>query len=327
MVLMDIRVLLNGPLKLRHLVLILTIAEHGSIMGAAKHLYITQPVVSRGLREAEDVLGAPLFERGPRGVRPTDFAEVFIDHARAIVGHVQQATQHISEIADATVGSVVVGTYVAGANLLLPRAIASLKRQRPKLNVQVREATPDRLTNGLIAGDIDVVVGRLSPLKENSPLQQAALYHEPFQVIARPDHPIFSVDGELGLADLCEYPWVLPATATTLRGELEQAFTKEHLELPEQQVECSSPITLRALVAETDYLALQPYTLANADAALKIVDLRIDGIGQTVGVTMLLEKYRSPAVVLMLKCLEIAATDIRNSMNSRTYTGVRGAAK
>lgn len=318
---MDIRALLNGPLKLRHLVLILTIAEQGSIVGAAKHLYITQPVVSRGLREAEEILGAPLFERGPRGVRPTDFAEVFVDHARAIVGHVQQATQHISEMANATVGSVVVGTYLAGANLLLPKAIAAIKSQRPRVNIRVHEATPDRLSNGLIAGDIDVVVGRLSTLQENSPLQQMALYHEPFQVVVRPEHPILRLSSELNLAKLREYPWVLPAVTTALRGELEQAFAREQLELPEQQVECSSPITLRALVAESDFMALQPYTLAIADVSLEIVDLRIKGIGQTVGVTMLSEKYRSPTVTLMLKCLEKAAIDVRNSINSGASAG------
>lgn len=311
---MDIRALLNGPLKLRHLVLILTIAEQGSIVGAAKHLYMTQPVVSRGLREAENVLGAPLFERGPKGVRPTVFAEVFIDHARAIVGHVHQATQHMAEIADATQGSVVIGTYVAGANLLLPRAIASLKRIRPRLDVQVHEATPDRLANGLIAGDIDIIVSRLIPLEETSPLIQAALYHEPFQVVARPGHPILKNQGKLSLTDLHCYPWVLPASTTSLRSELEQAFFKERLELPEQRIECSSPLTLRSFVAETDYLALQPYTLAKTDASLEILDLRIPSIGQTVGVTMLSEKYRSPSVALTLKSLEQVATDIRSSI-------------
>src|SRR5690554_4249934 len=92
---MDTRSLLNGSLRLRHFVLATTIADHGSIVRAAEHLYVTQPVISRGLRELEEILGVPLFERGPRGVTPTLFADVFLKHARAILGHVQHATQHI----------------------------------------------------------------------------------------------------------------------------------------------------------------------------------------------------------------------------------------
>ena len=224
-VVMDIRSLLNGPLKIRHLVLVLTIAEQGSIVGAARHLYITQPAVSRGLREVEEALGAPLFERGARGVRPTPFAEVFIDHARAVVGHLKQATQHIAELADATAGSVTVGTYVAGGNLLLPKAIALLKQQRPHVNIYVHEATPDRLTNGLVAGEIDVVVGRLTAQHGVPELQQAALYHEPFEVVARVGHPVLDL-GPTTLADLRKYPWVMPVGQTALRGELERAFAR-----------------------------------------------------------------------------------------------------
>jgi DNA-binding transcriptional LysR family regulator len=310
---MDIRSLLNGPLKLRHLVLVLTIAEQGSIVGAAKHLYVTQPVISRGLREAEEVLGAPLFERGARGVKPTASAEVFIDHARAVVGHLQQATQHIAELADATVGAVTVGTYVAGGNLLLPKAIALLKQQRPQVSVYVREATPDRLTNGLVTGDIDVVVGRLTPQQGVPELQQAALYHEPFEVVAREGHPVLGV-GPMTLAQLREYPWIMPVGQTALRGELERAFARERLELPEQQVDCSSPMTLRAIVAETDFLALQPYTITAADPLLRTVDVRIKGIGQTVGVTTLPGRSPSPAVALMLRCFEQVAVGIRKTI-------------
>jgi DNA-binding transcriptional LysR family regulator len=317
---MDIRALLNGPLKLRHLVLVLTIAEQGSIVGAAKHLYVTQPVISRGLKEAEDVLGAPLFERGPRGVVPTAFAEVFIDHARAVVGHLQQATQHIAEVANATVGSVTVGTYVAGGNLLLPRAIALLKRQRPRVDVSVREATPDRLTNGLIAGDIDLVVGRLTPQYGVPELRQAALYHEPFEVVAREGHPALDA-GPTTLADLRQYPWVMPASQTALRAELERAFARDRLKLPEEQVECSSPMTLRAIVAETDYLALQPYTVADADPLLRIVDTRIKGIGQTVGLSTLPDRAPSPAVALMVQCFEQVAIGIRKSIPVQVRAG------
>ncbi|MDI2099035.1 LysR family transcriptional regulator [Ruicaihuangia caeni] len=321
---MDTRALLNGQLKLRHFVLALTIAEHGSIVRAAEHLFVTQPVISRALRELEQLLGVPLFERGARGVSPTVFAEVFLEHARAIVGHVQQAKEHIDELADATRGEVTVGTYVAGGNLLLPRAIAWLKRERPHLVVRVREATPDRLRSSLVSGDVDLVVGRLTPQRGDTPLRQIALYHEPFRIVARAGHPLFQ-QGRPELATLREHPWVLPVGQTALRGEFLEAFARERIAPPVEQVECSSPMTIRTMVAETDFLAIVPHTVASSDPLLRMVDLPLEAVGQTVGVTMLDDRTATPSTAFMLSALEQAAAGIRDSLRDSTPFANAGA--
>ncbi|WP_403020796.1 LysR substrate-binding domain-containing protein [Salinibacterium sp. GXW1014] len=310
---MDTRALLTGQLKLRHFALALTIAESGSIVRAAEHLYVTQPVVSRGLRELEEILGVPLFERGPKGVTPTVFAEVFLDHARAIVGHVKQATDHIAELADATRGSVAIGTYVTGGNLLVPRAIAWLKRERPHLAVVVREATPARLRDALTTGDIDLIVGRSTPPYDDTLFKEIALYHEPFRVVARAGHPAFELANPT-LTDLRVYPWVLPVGETALRGEIAAAFAREQIALPEQQVECSTPMTLRTMVAETDFLATVPHTMASEDPLLHEIGLDLHGVGQTVSVMMRQNTSASPSVALALRALEHAAAGIRREL-------------
>ncbi|MDN5915137.1 MAG: LysR family transcriptional regulator, partial [Pseudonocardia sp.] len=62
---MSVTRLLDGRLKMRHLVLAVAVADHGAIMRAAEELQVTQPVVTRGLHELETVLGVPLFDRHP----------------------------------------------------------------------------------------------------------------------------------------------------------------------------------------------------------------------------------------------------------------------
>src|SRR5882724_13388004 len=95
---MDADRLLDGRLKLRHLVLVATIAEQGSVVRAAERLRVTQPVVTRGLRELEAILGVELFDRGPRGVTPTIYGSAFLTHAQAVLTQVRQAGQHITEL-------------------------------------------------------------------------------------------------------------------------------------------------------------------------------------------------------------------------------------
>ncbi|GGL68850.1 hypothetical protein GCM10010095_62080 [Streptomyces anthocyanicus] len=125
---MEMPRLLDGRLKFRHLVLIDALSRQGSVVGAAGELHVTQPAATRSLHELEDILGVPLFERGPRGVTPTVFGEAFTRHARAMLAQLTQAGRHVVELADADRGTVVVGTHLAGSTVLLPRAIAALPR-------------------------------------------------------------------------------------------------------------------------------------------------------------------------------------------------------
>lgn len=83
--------LLDGRVKIRHLVLVTAIADEGTLVRAAESLHITQPVVTRGLREVEEVLGVPLFERLPRGVRPTQYGHSFIERARSVLAELRAA--------------------------------------------------------------------------------------------------------------------------------------------------------------------------------------------------------------------------------------------
>ena len=90
--------LLDGRFKLRHLRLILAVAENGTVAGAARELYVTQPVVTRGLREAEDIVGVELFIRGPRGVTPTDSGGLVIEHARMVLSTMLRLDERIGDM-------------------------------------------------------------------------------------------------------------------------------------------------------------------------------------------------------------------------------------
>ncbi|WP_188589133.1 LysR family transcriptional regulator, partial [Gordonia jinhuaensis] len=162
--------LLDGRLKIRHLVLIDALSRQGSVIGAAAELHIAQPVATRGLREVETLLGVELYARGPRGISPTVFGAAFTEHARAVLAQLNQASRHVEELANADRGSALVGIHLAGSNLLLPRAISYLKAKRQSLTVVVREGSPEFLLSELEMGHIDMIVGRLTSPSGRSPI-------------------------------------------------------------------------------------------------------------------------------------------------------------
>ncbi|WP_275466736.1 LysR family transcriptional regulator [Streptomyces noursei] len=308
--------LLDGRLKLRQLVLAVAIEEHGSVLRAAEHLRLAQPAVTRSLRELEGILGVELFLRGPRGVTPTLFGTAFTEHARSVLAELRRAGERISGLADGAVGTVTVGTLVAGSNVLLPRAIAALKAARPGITVVVQEATFDAQVPRLLDGEVDLVLGRLNPIDDQPALRQITLCREPVLLVARPGHPARSRPG-LTLADLLDHPWVVPLRQTALRQELEQVFHDADLPLPGNLVECSSALTVRTLVRDTDMIAALPELVARTDGEIAPLPVALEPVRRTVGVTLPDRRPLTPSARLMLDHLREQAAEL---------TGPRGAA-
>lgn len=207
---MDMPKLLDGRLKLRHLLLVDALSRQGSVVGAAAALHITQPVATRSLHDIESILGVSLFDRGPRGITPTIFGEAFTTHARAVIAQLTEAGRHVVELADANRGTVIVGTHLAGSNVLLPGAIARLKVHHPLLTVVVREGTPEQLLTDLEAGRIDLIVGRLTSPTDDTAIRRN-LYAESVELVTRVDHPL-ALREDVQLEELRGFPWILPGS-------------------------------------------------------------------------------------------------------------------
>ncbi|WP_329026421.1 LysR substrate-binding domain-containing protein [Streptomyces sp. NBC_00690] len=305
---MDIPRLLDGRLKLRHLILVDTLTEQGSVVGAAAALHVTQPVVTRGLHDLEAILGVRLYDRGPRGISPTVFGAAFTDHARAVLAQLTQAARHVAEIADADRGTVVVGTHLAGSNLLLPRAIAVLKAGHPLLTVVVREGTPEALLVDLEAGRIDIIVGRLTT-PASGPMVRHSLYEESVRIVVGAHHPALKLAG-VTLPDLLVHPWILPGAETVLRRELEEFFVRSGLALPENRVECTSFLTVRQLLLETEVIAVLPGLIGGDDPRLASLPISLDPIGHSVGTTLPGNRPLSPSTRALLTALRTAAAGL-----------------
>ncbi|MCD2107867.1 MULTISPECIES: LysR substrate-binding domain-containing protein [Rhodococcus] len=305
---MDMPKLLDGRLKLRHLLLVDALSRQGSVVGAAAALHITQPVATRSLHDIESILGVSLFDRGPRGITPTIFGEAFTTHARAVIAQLTEAGRHVVELADANRGTVIVGTHLAGSNVLLPGAIARLKVQHPLLTVIVREGTPEQLLTDLEAGRIDLIVGRLTSPTDDTAIRRN-LYAESVELVTRVDHPLAHRE-DIQLEELRGFPWILPGVETVLRRELEEFFARNGLPLPENRVEATSFLTVRQLLVETDMIAVLPSLIPRDDARLTTLSITLDPIGHSVGITSSATRTSSPSAQALIATLKSFADEL-----------------
>jgi len=302
--------MLDGRLKLRHLAVLASVAEHGSILRTAKAMHVTQPVVTRTIQEVETILKVPLFERHRRGVTPTAFGESFIADSRAILSQLRQAGQRIELLAGGELGSVTVGIgiHLDGSSSLVPRAIAALKAARPSVTVIVRAAVPELLQAGLLAGEIDLSFGRMHAQLPRR-LAQEQMFSEPFRLIARPDHPAHRLVRP-SLSELAEFAWIFPLRETDLRAELDALFRDAGVRLPEDRIECTSVPTMRYLLTETDVIALWPTAYGVPDRELRVIDVELGGLHRTIVVMHCLDHPLSPAASSLLHHLRAEAAQL-----------------
>lgn len=258
------RELLASPVRIRHLVTALSIADAGSIAGASTALHVAQPATSRTLQQLESTIGLKLFDRLPRGMQPTEAGEVFLANARGITTALTELHTQLHELRTGATGTIRIGTVVAGAADLIPLAIARFAEQNPFVKFRLIESNPDSLYQSLQAGELDVVIGRLLPLSERDHVETEAFYQDSVQVLVRSGHPL-AARKRLKLEQLIDHSWILPPPGTALRSQIDQRFEAVTAQPPRRVIECVTMPTVRRLLIETDSIAVVPTGALGSD--------------------------------------------------------------
>src|SRR5690349_12631482 len=147
----------RARLKTRQLMLLVAIGDEGNIHRAAEILNVSQPSASKLLKDLEDVLGVLLFERLPRGMRPTWYGEAMIRHARIVLSSLTQAGNELSALKTGRFGEVSVGAIIGPALRLLPQAVANVAREHPGIRVQIAVESSDVLIERLRQSKLDIM--------------------------------------------------------------------------------------------------------------------------------------------------------------------------
>src|SRR4051812_31317405 len=149
---------IRARLKTRQLLLLVALDEEGNIHRAAEVLKMTQPAASKLLKDIEEVLGVALFDRLPRGMRPTASGEAMIRHARSALASLNQSHDEVQALKAGRYGQVSVGAITTPGIMLLPQAISRVKHAHPTLRVSLQVETSDVLMQRLTEGKLDFIV-------------------------------------------------------------------------------------------------------------------------------------------------------------------------
>ncbi len=171
-------------MDLRSIKYFVQIAELGSITGAASHLGIAQPALSRHVHGLEDELGVQLLVRLPRGVRLTGAGRQFLDHCRKIMRELDRARDELRSSSEVPSGKVILGLSPTVGPLLLPGVIERVRRQCPQITLKIVEWFSIQLYDALLTGRVDVAV--LTNAPPSRALKMTPLISEPIVVLSPP---------------------------------------------------------------------------------------------------------------------------------------------
>ena len=170
---------------MRHLRYFDALARHGHFGRAAEDCAISQPALSLQIKELEDLLGAPLVERGARQIRLTPLGEDFAQRVREILRSVDE----LGDLARASVGPLAgrlrIGVIPTVAPYLLPRVIKALAARYPDLDLRPRETVTQVLIDDLLNGRLDTAIVAL-PVSEPA-LTEQPLFDEEFILVRPPE--------------------------------------------------------------------------------------------------------------------------------------------
>ncbi len=261
---------IRSRLRTRHLMLLIGIGEEGNIHRAAQMMNMSQPAASRLLSDLEDIIGAELFDRLPRGVRANWYGEAMIRHARMALASLSDAASEIDLLKAGQTGQVNVGAIAGPAIEFVPRAIAQVVRHNPMIRVQLQVQTSDHLLDALQDGKLDMMVGRLLDRHDKSSYEYARLAEESVCAAVRLDHPLLQRH-DLDLRELADLPWIVPPVGSDLRNRFDLMFREAGLACPAQIIEAVSTMAITRLVEETDHLAVLAQDVAEYCAARKLI--------------------------------------------------------
>ncbi|KWA69282.1 LysR family transcriptional regulator [Burkholderia ubonensis] len=299
-------------LKTRQLLLVVALADEGGIHRAAAALNMTQPAASKLLRELEETIGAVLFERLPRGMRPTLYGDALIRHARAALGSLDQAREELAALKAGRLGHVAVGAITSPGLRVVPPAVAAVKGTHAGIHVSVEIDTSNVLLERLAQDKLDVVLGRLSAEHDKLHLRYEPLTGEPVAAVVRPGHPLLA-RAPLALADVQRAAWVVPPAGSVLRHRFELMFQRASLAPPANVVETAALLFITRVLEQSDMIAVLADEVARYYAAHGIVamlPLEMDCRMDDFGLITRTDRLYSPAATVMVDALRAVAREV-----------------
>ncbi|QHI98476.1 LysR family transcriptional regulator [Xylophilus rhododendri] len=232
--------------------------EEGSLRSAARRLGISQPALSKLVRELELEMGAPLLMRTTSGVSATAQGRVVYEHSTKALREFEDAAHAVRRLGGDMVGQLHIGAVPLAVMLLVPETLRTFSQSFPEVQIRVSEELYVAQLQRLRSGEVDLMVGGVPADLPRNEFIVEPLMKTTMVPVARIGSAWLSARG---LAELQPARWVYTG-ANAATGYARQWFEREGLTAPRAGAIVNSTLSLLSVVSSTDCVALMPEQIA-----------------------------------------------------------------
>jgi len=305
-------------LKLRDLDVLLAVIRAGGMGKAARSLNMSQPAVSKAIADLERAIGVQLLDRSRHGVVPTPYGLALSRRGFAVFDELRQGMKEIGFLSDPTRGELKIGSTEPLAAGPIAATIDRLVRRSPAFLFDVVAADTATLLRQLEDRAVDIVVVRMYDAVVPDHMQADVLYRDRLVVAAGPRNPL-TARRKIGLGQLVDEPWALPAAESLIGASFREAFFALGLPAPRTVVITHSQNVRYQLVVGGRFLTMDAATpLRFTGRRLGIRALPVDLPTTERAVAVITLKHRAPSPLV-----PIFVATLRTVAQPRSETGGR----
>ncbi|MFT6336070.1 MAG: DNA-binding transcriptional LysR family regulator [Saprospiraceae bacterium] len=197
---------MSNQLELRHIKYFLAVAEELHFRKAADRLFISQPGLSRQIKQMETELGIQLFERHNRKVALTQAGVYLRDEYQSITKSLNKVQNHAQLLHKGQEGELKIGYIGSAMHKIIPSFLLDIKKKYPNIHVNLQEMDNQVQTTGILDQDIDIGFVRMDRVPRGVEIQP--IYEETFSLVLPKKHSINKSNFK-GLSQLKDEPFIM----------------------------------------------------------------------------------------------------------------------
>ena len=304
--------MIDARVKFRHLQTFVEVARQKSVVKAAGLLHVSQPAVTKTIRELEEALGVAMFERDGRGIKITRYGEVFLRHAGAALTALRQGVDSVSQERSGEAPPVRIGALPTVSTRIMPRAMELFLKEETWSRIKIVTGENAVLLEQLRVGDLDLVVGRLSSPDKMAGFSFEHLYSEQVVFAVRAGHPLLKARQSL-FSNLGKYTILMPSRGSIIRPFVESFLIANGVASLPNQIETVSDSFGRAFVRSSDAVWIISTGVVAGDVEDGLLNLLPIDTSETrgpVGLTMRTDAIPSMPLSILMQTIREAADEV-----------------
>lgn len=312
----------------RHLMQLAAVLDAGGVSEGAAMLGLTQPAVSRSLAMLEARVGEPLFLKGRRPLQATPLGTQLAVQGRAIIAATRRASDAVQGFVRGTKGLVRVGGVPFFMDAMISRMIGEFQNQETEVTIQQAYMNLPEMVAALEANQIDLGIVPIGALDLGPGFEFTEILPGRNIVACRPGHPLMR-KRPLEAQDLTRFPWVAPLPGSPLMSDLQMILMSIGMSDLNIRYSGGSLMSVQNVLAETDALAVLPFSVVFAqrkENRIAVLPYDIPQPNRSLGILRRRNIARAPAAERFAGHIIAAFEDLKYVIHRHERSVVWGAA-